>query len=105
MPLAISAFAKSWAITGMTLSNQRLLREPGSRPIISIVHHRQLQLHRHVTCDPVADPACQVVSCRELLGMGRGPEWRLVQADCWGWYRRVGEATHPLAYTLTCLVL
>ena len=46
------------------VSNQRLLRETESRPIISIVCQRQLCLNGHVVCYPEADPACQVVSER-----------------------------------------
>ena len=48
MSLVINAFAVSWGIVGMTVSNQRLLRETGSRPITTIVHQPQLRLHGHV---------------------------------------------------------
>ena len=48
MSLAINAFAESWGITGMTVSNQRLLRETESKSITSIVRQRQLWLYGHV---------------------------------------------------------
>ena len=44
------------------VSSQRLLCETDSRPITSIVRHRQIQLQGHVAHYPEADPACQVIS-------------------------------------------
>ncbi len=77
------------------VSNQRLLHETESRPVISIVRERQLQLYGRVARLPDVDPAHRVLSvrdnplcrrpigyprnswlgkvdrsCRELLGMG-----------------------------------
>ena len=99
-------------------SNQRLLHETGSRLITSIVRQRQLQLYGHVTRYP--DVACRVVSerdspawrrpedlplnswmgqvdalCWELSSMGRGPAWRLVLGDHWGWLQRVVRRLAP----------
>ena len=106
MSLVINAFAVSWGIVGMTLLNQRLLRETESRPITSIFCQCQLRLYGHVACYSEADPACQVVSekdnprwrsprghpqsswlgqvdasCWELIGMGRGLTWELARGD------------------------
>ncbi len=105
------------------VSNQRLLRETDTTPITWAVRQRQLRLYGHVARFPEADPAHQVVSardnpewrrprgrprnswleqvdrsCREMLGMGRGPAWRLAWRNPPVWRRRVGEATRPPAY-------
>ena len=118
MSLIINAFTVSLGIVGMTVSNQRLLRETESRPITSIVCQRQLWLYGHVACYPEADPASWVVSerdnlwwrrsrgrpqsswlgqvdasCWELLGMGKRFAWRLARFDHRSWCWRVGEAT------------
>ena len=89
MSLVINAFAVSWDVVLMTVSNQRLLCETESRLITSIVHQRQLQLYGHVARYPEADPTSQVVSERD------NPEWRRpmgrpqiswlrqVDASCW----------------------
>ena len=105
------------------VSNQRLLRETGSRPITCIVRQRQLRLYGHVARFPEVDPAHRVLSvrdnpvwrrprgrprsswlgqvdasCCEELGMRRGPAWRLARVNPREWRRRVGEATRPPAY-------
>ena len=105
------------------VSNQRLLRETDSTPITWTVRQRQLRLYGHVARYPEADPAHRVVSvrdnpewrrprgrprsswleqvgrsCEEILGMGRGPAWRLARRDPPAWRRRVGVATRPPAY-------
>ena len=105
------------------VSNQRLLHETDSRPVISIVRERQLRLYGHVARLPDIDPAHRVLSvrdnpvwrrprgrprnswlgkvdgsCRELLGMGRVAAWGLARRDRPGWRRRVSEATRPPAY-------
>ena len=101
------------------VSNQRLLRETESRSIITIVRLRQLRPYGHMACYPEADSAPRVIFERdnpdwrrprgrpqsswlgqvdasfwELIGMGRG----FAQSDHQSWRRRVGEATHLLAY-------
>ena len=105
------------------VSNQRLLHETDSRPVISIVRERQLRLYGHVARLPDIDPAHRVLSvrdnpvwrrprgrprnswlgkvdgsCRELLGMGKVAAWGLARGDRPGWRRRVSEATRPPAY-------
>ena len=105
------------------VSNQRLLRETDSRHVTSIVRQRQLRLYGHVARLSEADPAYQVLtvpdnpgwrrprgrprcswlrqvdeSCREVLGMGRGPAWDLARGDRLEWRRRVGVATRPRVY-------
>ncbi len=105
------------------VSNQRLLRETDSTPITWTVRQRQLRLYGHVAHYHKADPAHRVVSvrdnsewrrlrgrprnlwleqvdrsCREILGTGKGPAWRLACRDPPIWHRRVGVATCPLAY-------
>ena len=62
MSLVINAFAVIWGIAGMTVSNQRLIRETESRPITSIVRQRYLRLYGHVARYPVALPAYRVIS-------------------------------------------
>ena len=110
MPLVPDPFAGSWDTAGMTVSNQRLLREADSRHITSIVRQRQLGLYGLVARYPEADPAYRVVSirdkttwrrprgrpqnswlqqvdasCWESLGMRREPAWRLARRDRQGW--------------------
>ena len=105
------------------VSNERLLRETDSRPITCTVRQRQLRLYGHAARLPAVNPAHCVVSirdnhewrrpvgrpqiswleqvdrsCDEVLGMGRGPAWRLARRNPRDWRRRVGEAMRPLAY-------
>ena len=105
------------------VSNDRLLHETESRPVISIVRERQLRLYGHVARLPEVDPAHRVLSvrdnpewrrprgrprnswlgkidrsCRELFGIGRMTAWGLARRDRPGWRRRVSEATRLPAY-------
>ncbi len=109
MSLVPSAFAESWGIAGMTVSNQRLFHETVSRPVIRIFREHQLRLYGHVARLPDVDPAQRVLSvwrrprvrprnswlrkvdgsCRELLGMGKVAAWGLARRDRPGWRRRV----------------
>ncbi len=86
------------------VSDQQLLRESDSTPVIWTVHQCQLSLYGHMMRYPEADPAHRVVSvrdnpewrrprerprnswleqvnrsCQEILGVRRGPAWRLAQ--------------------------
>ncbi len=106
------------------VSNRRLLCETDSRPFTCIVRERQLRLYEYVARYPELDPAHRVLSvrdnpvwrrprgrpqllwleqvdksCQELLRIGRGPAWRLARRNPRVWRRRVGDATHPAAYT------
>ena len=102
------------------VSNERLYRETDSRPITGIVLQRQLRLYGHVARYPVTDPSSRVVtardnpewrrrrgrpqsswlgqvdaSCRELLGMGRGPAWRLAWEDRLDCRQRMSKTMCP----------
>ncbi len=132
MPLVTGVYTGSWGIAGMTVSNQRLLRETDSTPVTWTVRQRKIRLYGHVARYPEADPAHRVVSvrdnpewrrprgpprnswleqvdrsCREILGMGRWPAWRLALRDPPVWRRRVGEATYIFTYIykILCVVL
>ncbi len=103
------------------VTNRRLLRETGSRPIACTIRRRQLRLYGHVARFPEVDPAYRAVferdnpvwrrprerpqsswlrkvneSCWDVLGMGMGSACRLARRKPREWRRRVGEATrHP----------
>ena len=124
MSLVIIVFAEPWGIGEITVSNQQLLRKTESRSITSIVHQRQLQLYGHVARYPEADPTCRVVSesnkqmwkrtkgahkvrgwDKSIIYVGSYLVWEgdlhrdsYWVISAWGWRRRVGEATRPLAY-------
>ena len=55
----------------MTLSDQRLVSEPESRLITTIVLQCQLWLYGHEARYQEGDPACQVISERNHLGWKR----------------------------------
>ena len=97
------------------VSNQQLLCGTESRYITSIVCQHHLWLYAHVAHYPEADPTCRIVSeryylkwgrpqgswlgqvdasCRELLGMGREPAWKLTQ----GHWKVKGEAMRSSEY-------
>ncbi len=84
------------------VTNRRLLRETGSRPIACTIRQRQLRPYGHVARFPEVDPAYRAVFerdnpgwrwprglpqcswlgkvdefCWEVLGMRRGPAWGL----------------------------
>ena len=71
MSLVINAFTVSWGIVGMTVSNQRLLRETESRLITSIVCQHQLRLYRHVARYPETDPVSRLF-LKEIIQSGGG---------------------------------
>ncbi len=123
MSLVPSAFAESWGIARMTVSNQRLLHETGSRSVTSIVRERQLRLYGHMARLPDVDPANRVLSvrdnpewrrpsgrprnswlgkidrsCRDRFGMDRAAAWEFARGDRLGWRRLVCKATRLLAY-------
>ena len=58
-------FGESFAITGQTVSNERLLREAQMRFVTCIVRECQLLLYGHVAHFSDADPAHQILSARE----------------------------------------
>ncbi len=123
MALVPSAFTESWGIAGMTVSNEQLLYETGSRFVTRIVLERQPRQYGHVAHLPDLDPAHMILSvrdnsewrrprgrprnswqgkidrsCRDLLGMDREAAWRLFRKDRIGWRRLVSEAKRPSAY-------
>ncbi len=110
MPLVLRAFAESWGIAGITVLNQRLLHETGSRSVTSIVRERQLRLYGHVARLTDVDPAHMVLSvrdnpegtatqlvagkiersCRDRLGMNRAAAWEFTRGGL-PWVAEAGE--------------
>ncbi|XP_069983518.1 uncharacterized protein [Penaeus vannamei] len=101
------------------VSNQRLHRETGMRPVDCTICDRQLRSYGHLPRFLADDPAHQDVSlrdnpawrrpmgrprkswlgqfdqtCREELEMGRELAW-VAMRDCCGWKRRVNGAMRP----------
>ena len=70
MSLVINAFAVSWGIVAMTVSNPLLLHESESSSIASIISQRQLRFYGHVTRYPEDEPVSWIISERD------NPEWR-----------------------------
>ncbi len=120
MPLVINVYAGLWGIAGKTLCQTGDYSVRLMRHVTCIVRQRQLRLYVHVARLSEVDPAHRDVSvrdnpewrrprgrprnswveqvdrsCRKVLGLGRGPVWRLARRDPRAWRRRVGEATHP----------
>ncbi len=117
-----SEYTELWGTSGMTMSNQLLLREGESRPFKRVVCDHQLRLHGHVKPLPDIDLAHRVLavrdkpewrprgrrrtsflgkvdrSCLELFGMGRVTEWGLSRGDRPGWRRRESDTTRPAAH-------
>ncbi|XP_069995970.1 uncharacterized protein [Penaeus vannamei] len=98
------------------VSNQRLHRETGTRPVTWTIRDRQLRVYGHLTRFPQDDPAHQVVSvrdnpgwrrprklwigqidqtCREEHEMGRVPAWRLTMRNPRRWKKKRGCGYAP----------
>ncbi len=71
------------------VTNQRLLSETGSRPIVCTIRQRQLRLYGHVARFPEADPAYRAVfeidNPRWRRPKGRPQNSQLGKVDefCW----------------------
>ena len=63
------------------VSNERLLRENRMRPVICMIHERQMRLCSHVARFPASDPAGRILSAREPAGIGLA-RWG-VHYDTW----------------------
>lgn len=121
VPLAPNAFSESWAMYGITVSNQWLSDETESRPVISLVREHQLRLYEDFVRFPDVDPAQRVVyvggnrewrrptgsqhswwmglvdrSCQKGLGLDSVAALDLFVGDRQEWQRRVSEATRTL---------
>lgn len=79
------------------ISNDQLLRETKMRHVTCIIRERQLQLYGHVARFSEADPAHQVLSCRDPRGWrrptGRPPLSWLRQVDRYLGELGMGRAT------------
>ena len=105
------------------LSNQRLLRETESRLITRKIRQLQLRLYEHMASYPEADVASRIIFERDtpvwrgsswrpqssgqvdasywkLIAMWRDLQWGRALGDRQSCHRRVGRATHLLAYAL-----